>query len=239
MEEKRNIRLLKAEEIDVRVGAIYEKGITLLLYKDARVDMAILDEIYGPMNWSRRHVMFGDVMFCELAVKNTETGEWVVKMDVGSPSFAEPIKGQASDSFKRTGVLFGIGRELYTAPFIWLDRSKVDIDTVKSKEVVKDHFTVQTIQYDEEKRCITGLIITNQKKQVVYQYMASASSKKNEEQVIISPEQISELYTQLKRTGVPLEQVLNRYKIKAISEMTPEVWLKAMNSLRMTASKVA
>ena len=66
MEEKRNIRLLKAEEIDVRVGAIYEKGITLLLYKDARVDMAILDEIYGPLNWSRKHVMFGDVMFCEL-----------------------------------------------------------------------------------------------------------------------------------------------------------------------------
>ena len=238
MEEKRNIRLLKAEEIDVRVGAIYEKGITLLLYKDARVDMAILDEIYGPLNWSRKHVMFGDVMFCELAVKNTETGEWVVKMDVGSPSFAEPIKGQASDSFKRAGVLLGIGRELYTAPFIWIEKSKVEIDVVKDKKTVKDHFTVQTIQYDEEKRCITGLIITNQKKQVVYQYMAAAG-KKNEESVIISPEQISELYSQLKRTGVPLEQVLKRYKIKAISEMTPEVWLKAMNSLRMTANKAA
>jgi len=51
--------------------------------------------------------------------------------------------------------------------------------------------------------------------------------------------QIKELYEQLNRTGVPLSQVLTRYKIKTISEMSPEVWLKAMNSLRMTASKVA
>ena len=239
MEEKNNIRLLRAEEIDVRVGAIYEKGITLLLYKDARVDMAILDEIYGPLNWSRRHVMFGDAMFCELSVKNEETGEWVTKTDVGAPSFAEPIKGQASDSFKRAAVLFGIGRELYTAPFMWLDKSKVDIKLENNKRIVKDRFSVQTIQYDEEKRYITGLVIINQNNEVVYQYMAAAGNKRKTESVVISPEQIKELYEQLNRTGVPLSQVLTRYKIKTISEMSPEVWLKAMNSLRMTANKVA
>ena len=238
MEEKK-IRLLQASEIDVRVGAIYEKGITLLLYKDARVDMAILDETYGPLNWSRKHLMFGDVMFCELSVKNEETGEWITKTDVGSPSFAEPIKGQASDSFKRAAVLLGIGRELYTAPFIWLEASKVDIKVENGKRMVKDRFFVQTIQYDEEKRCVTGLIITNQKNEVVYQYMSCATSNSKKDALIISPEQIKELYEQLNRTGVPLSQVLTRYKIKTISEMSPEVWLKAMNSLRMTANKVA
>jgi len=238
MEEKRNIRLLKAEEIDVRVGAIYEKGITLLLYKDARVDMAILDEIYGPLNWSRKHVMFGDAMFCELSVKNEETGEWVTKTDVGTSSFAEPIKGQASDSFKRAAVLFGIGRELYTAPFIWLAKSKVDIQIENGKRLVKDRFSVQTIQYDEVRRCITGLVITNQDNVVVFQFMDMRENK-DPVTVTITTEQTAQLMSELKRTGISLPGVLKKYKLNKISDMSPELWQKAMKVLQETGDKAA
>ena len=45
-----NIRTLKANEIECRIGTINEKGCSLLLYKDARVDMRLLDEVFGPMN---------------------------------------------------------------------------------------------------------------------------------------------------------------------------------------------
>ena len=238
MEEKNKIRLLKAEEIDVRVGAIYKDYISLLLYADARTVAEILDEAFGPMGWQRKHHYIDGVMFCELSVKD-KSGEWISRMDLGTASYSDPEKGMASDSFKRSAVMFSVTKELYSSPPIYINIDKVTIKEVNGKKTVKDRFSVQTIQYDEEKRCITGLVIINQNKEVVYQYMAAAGNKRKSESVIISPEQIKELYEQLNRTGVPLSQVLTRYKIKTISEMSPEVWLKAMNSLRMTASKVA
>ena len=45
--EQNLIRLLKADEIECRVSLINEKGLSLLLYKDARVDQKILDETFG------------------------------------------------------------------------------------------------------------------------------------------------------------------------------------------------
>lgn len=45
------IRLLRADEIEIRAASISEKGVSLLLYKDARVDMSILDEIFGVYGW--------------------------------------------------------------------------------------------------------------------------------------------------------------------------------------------
>lgn len=56
-EEKKvlKFRKLKADEIECRIGQIKENGLSLLLYKDARVDMNILDETVGPLNWKREH----------------------------------------------------------------------------------------------------------------------------------------------------------------------------------------
>ena len=48
-------RLLNADEIECRVSTVSEKGLSLLLYKDARADMNLLDETVGPMNWQRSH----------------------------------------------------------------------------------------------------------------------------------------------------------------------------------------
>lgn len=95
-------RNLRADEIDVRVATCSEKGCSLLLYKDARVDQNILDETFGIYGWERTHQLIGDRLYCTVKVKNPETGEWISKQDVGTESNTEKEKGQASDSFKRS-----------------------------------------------------------------------------------------------------------------------------------------
>lgn len=232
----KEIRLLNAEEIDVRVGGIYEKGITLLLYKDARVDMSILDEVFGPMGWQRHHVMVGEGMLCEVSVKDEKTGEWITKTDLGAPSFSEPLKGAASDSFKRASTNWGIGRELYTAPFIWIPREKVEVREERGKQVVKDSFRVQSISYDANRK-IVGLVICNQKNVVVFQKMVLAKQEKAT--AGIDAEQTAMLLEELKRTGVSLGAVLRKYKLNKISDMSPQLWKKAMEALQNTADREA
>lgn len=114
------MRPLRADEIDVRVGQIYERGVTLLLYKNARVDMAILDEEFGAENWQRDHKEIKGNLYCGIGVWSDDKKQWVWKWDCGTESYTEKEKGEASDSFKRAGFCWGIGRELYTTPFIWL-----------------------------------------------------------------------------------------------------------------------
>ena len=114
-------RTLRADEIDVRVqevkksaqGKVYSM---LLLYKDARVDMTLLDEKFTMYGWQREHFFKDGRNYCRVKVFNERTGEWIIKEDVGTPSYTEKDKGQASDAFKRACVNFGIGRELYTSP---------------------------------------------------------------------------------------------------------------------------
>jgi len=91
-------RKLKADEIDCRVSTINEKGLSLLLFKDARVDMNLLDETVGPMNWQRCHHMIGDRLYCTVSIWDGKEGIWVSKQDVGTESYTEKEKGQASDS---------------------------------------------------------------------------------------------------------------------------------------------
>lgn len=115
-------RALKAEEIDCRVAQTFNnpdgtiKGITLLLYKDARCDMNVLDE--SGLLWQRRHYECKGNLFCSVGI-NID-GEWIWKDDCGAESYTEKEKGEASDSFKRACVNWGIGRELYTAPLIYI-----------------------------------------------------------------------------------------------------------------------
>ena len=230
------IRLLREDEIEVRVGAIYEKGITLLLYKNARVDMTILDSCYGPMNWQRHHFMAGEAMLCEVSIKDKTTGEWITKTDLGTPSFSEPLKGAASDSFKRACTNWGIGRELYTAPFIWIPIQKVEMkEGDRGKKLVKDSFAVQTIRYNEEKRTITGLVIRNQKNQVVFQYLEIHKDVP----VTINNEQTAELLEELKRTGISLSSVLRKHKLNKLSDMSIELWESAMEALNQTPERAA
>lgn len=110
-------RSLKANEIDVRVQQFKEgEYVNLLLYKDARCDMNILDESVGALNWKREHSR--DNANCTVSIWDSEKSQWVGKEDTGTESNTEKEKGLASDSFKRASFNWGIGRELYTAPEI-------------------------------------------------------------------------------------------------------------------------
>lgn len=175
-----NVRLLKANEIDVRVGTINEKGATLLLYKDARVDMNILDE--SGVKWKRSHELINGNLFCTISVFDEEIGEWISRQDVGVESNTEKEKGQASDAFKRAGFNFGIGRELYTAPFTWISADTYNgfingkTPNGKDRWATYDKFAVDKISYDDNKE-ISELVIRNTKSnKIVFNFGGSQST---------------------------------------------------------------
>lgn len=145
-------RLLNQDEIDCRVSQGTKDGVSLLLYKDARVDQKILDEIYGPMNWQRTHQTIDGRLYCTISVWDDDKKQWVSKQDVGTESNTEAEKGQASDSFKRAAFNWGIGRELYSAPFIWVDKNHCKMESYKDragkdKWTTRDKFEVKSITY--------------------------------------------------------------------------------------------
>lgn len=152
-------RTLTEKDIDVRVAMVKENGISLLLYKDARVDMDILDETVGPTNWKREHQFKDGKLYCTVSIWDSEKQQWVGKEDVGTESNTEQEKGQASDSFKRACFNWGIGRELYTAPFIWITPEYCNIKEVKGRLVCNDKFTIEKIEVKDKE--ITGLAIRN------------------------------------------------------------------------------
>ena len=149
-------RPLEVTEIDVRVAQVKESGISLLLYKDARCDMNILDETVGAFGWKREHTR--DNANCIVSIWDEEKNQWISKEDTGKESNTEKEKGQASDSFKRACFNWGIGRELYTAPFIWIPADKCNI---KDKKCY-DKFYVSQIIYDDKKQ-IVAVAINNEK----------------------------------------------------------------------------
>ena len=164
-------RNLTEDEIECRVQQVQESGLIVLLYKNARCDMNILDETVGAMNWQREHYECKCNLFCKVGINTNfyipeHPHEWIYKSDCGAESNTEKKKGEASDSFKRACVNWGIGRELYTAPFIWIpnkDSKRNDnykVYTKNGKPATKDKFVVEKIVITEEKK-ITGVAIRN------------------------------------------------------------------------------
>lgn len=168
-------RTLKADEIECKVSTINEKGLSLLLYKTARVDMDILDETVGHDNWQRDHKECKGNLFCGIGIWDKEKSQWIWKYDCGVESdFGDKQKGEASDSFKRAGFNWGIGRELYTAPFIYIPADKCTLFKTGRKDKngkdvysTYDKFYVEAIKYND-KREIIGLSIKNQKNERVF-----------------------------------------------------------------------
>lgn len=165
-------RDLKSDEIDCRVAQIKKTWLSLLLYKDARVDMNILDETVGPLNWDRDHKELKGNIYAGIGIWNEEKNRMIWKWDAGKESNTEAEKGEASDSFKRAGVNWGIGRELYTSPAIFIPitdkEGNVNYETEekKGKLVTKTRFYVEAIQIVDKE--ITGLSIKNNKNKRVF-----------------------------------------------------------------------
>lgn len=164
----KEFRTLTADEIEVRVGSVSRGKASLLLYKDARCDMAILDETVGPLNWQRHHSR--DNANCIVSIWDDEKKQWIEKEDTGTESNTEREKGLASDSFKRACVNLGIGRELYTSP-----RITINCETVQegNRHKLKNPWQfygcrVASIEYDD-KRQIKQLSITKDG-QVIYSF---------------------------------------------------------------------
>lgn len=251
------IRLLRADEIECRVSTINEKGISLLLFKDARVDQKILDEAFGPLGWKRTHQSIDGNLYCTVEVWDGEKQQWVAKQDVGIAGYAEKEKGQASDSFKRACFNWGVGRELYTAPFLWVPAVKADIRSKDGRYVTPDRFHVQSIAYNEQRE-IAALTIINNRGQTVFAMgraeapeeakpakeagtvpETKAPEKASTTRKAITVRQKKALEKELERTGVAMEAVLERYRIQKLEQMTPEIYQNAMNSLKKTKAKEA
>lgn len=301
--EKGIIRVLRPEEIEVRVSMVNDRGVTLLLYKDARVDQRILDETFGPFGWKRSHQCIEGNLYCTVEIFDRESKEWVAKQDVGSTGYTEKEKSQASDSFKRACFNWGIGRELYSAPFIWVPANKVDIREKDGRFVCNDRFRVGSISYSSNRE-ITGLEIMNKAGALVYSFSAGAAvqgDRKPEEpkqqasvsvdstgagvqekrqkaaeqeqrlrlgqsgqgtqagtrkdaalgqgtcssgsgsraqagkrKPSISETQMNALNAELKRTGVAMEAVQDRYQIHEPAQMPKELYDRVMSALSKT-----
>lgn len=181
-----DIPLLGAADVECRIQSIIpakdEKGYSaiLLLYKDARVDMRILDQVFGPMNWQRTHEVINGNLFCSIDIWDEDKKAWVRKQDVGVESNTEKEKGQASDSFKRAGTNVGIGRELYTAPFIYIpldDKEYIPNGKGGIKCKTSTRFSVAHISYNE-RREISELKIEDGNGKIRYIYPRSQSHQK-------------------------------------------------------------
>lgn len=245
-----HFRSLRADEIDCRVQSVKENGLSILLYKDARVDQNILDETVGPMNWQRHHTR--DNANCIVSIWDDDKHQWIEKEDTGTESYTEKEKGLASDSFKRACFNWGIGRELYTAPFIWIASDKCEIKNVKGKLTCYERFKVKNIEVSNS--AITALKIVNSKDQTVFAWgnnqrtaHAEKPSKATEyarNKVTIKEQQINLLKAELERTGCTekamLNSVIKKYSLSqdfTVEQMTVDQYTWLMGNLKILATK--
>lgn len=174
--EGNTFRALRADEIELRVGTVNKQGFSLLCYKDARCDMNILDETVGMCGWQRDHKEIKGNLYCGVGIFS-EDG-WVWKWDCGTESYTEGEKGEASDSFKRACFNLGIGRELYTSPFIWI-KGHLD-DKGKPDQRYVGGLKVTEIAYDEStsRRTITKMVIKDKDNVVAFSFGTNTPSVK-------------------------------------------------------------
>ena len=198
-------------------------------------------------------------LYCTVEILNKDTGEWIAKQDVGTTGYTEKEKSKASDSFKRACFNWGIGRELYSAPFIRIPSGKAIIqmkeDTDRKKRYYcNDRFSVSSIGYNAARE-MDSLVVVNEKGQEVYTMKQkdnpgtarskekntdkSGDEKKTGQKNPITKEQMESLQAELERTGVTMEAVQDRYQIKEPWNMSGELYNKVMSALKRTKPKEA
>lgn len=179
--------LLRPDQIEVRVGQVGENGYSVLLYKTARTDAEILDQVVGQGNWQKRFytlngVGTGDgvrsIVVCSVGIYDDDKHEWVWKDDSGTEGDIEQDKSVCSDAFKRAsgGSCWGIGRELYYTGFVFIKGgTHKEMVYGKEKWVLNDKYdklSVKEIAWSNDTKLKT-LVITNKNKEIVYSYGSS------------------------------------------------------------------
>ena len=236
-------RDLHADEIECRVSTVTEKGVSLLLYKDARCDMNILDETVGAENWQNKFYEQKGILFCSLGINTnyhnpTLPDRWIWKDDAGTESNTEAEKGNASDARKRSGFAFGLGRELYTAPFIWIKAGDCKVfpnAKTRSGFDCRDRFTVTDVEIQNKK--IVKLEIRNDSTG------QRAFIWGNAQATINKPELINDLYkftlkNLISETNTDVAKILGYYEVKQIEDMTMDQGLDAIRMLEAKKEKV-
>lgn len=222
-------RKLRADEIDCRVKNIKQNGLSLLLYKDARCDQNILDETVGAMNWQRHHSR--DNANCIVSIWDSEKNQWVEKEDTGKESRTDKEKGLASDSFKRACFNWGIGRELYTAPFIWINADDCNIKDGKCT----DRFKVTKIDYTGDR--ITALVIYNTKTREICFRLGNPTNEPSEPEEPsianerIKPHEARVIKRMLEESKSDIDSFLGYYHVNKVENMTESDYVDASRKL--------
>ncbi len=230
-------RLLNADEIELRVGNVSKNGCTLLLYKDARCDMNILDE--SDVIWQRDHKEIKGVMYCGVSIWFTDIG-WVTKWDAGTESNTESQKGEASDSFKRSCVNWGLGRELYTSPMIFHNCDTVEYTDKNGKKKYNltnpwevNGMRVTKIGYKND--AISHLQIMDKSNTVVYEF---GSQGKKEEVDVIDPAMAKTIIDLADLKKVSVAEICKHYDVESVYALTHEQAGKAKAKLMKTKTPV-
>ena len=201
MKVEGKIRPLRADEIEIRIARIKKGGYQLLLYKDSRCDKRILDEVFGMMGWKNEYQEIKGNLYCTISVWNNDLKQWISKQDCGTKSNVEKEKGEASDAFKRAATAWGIGRELYTRLFIWVNGGVQPKLNAKKEQIVVSgepqyelinpfmKWHVGKLEVDEETEKIVGLTVEDDKGIQVYSY-GTCAPKGGRKDEFISPSDI-------------------------------------------------
>lgn len=246
-------RALRADEIECRVAQVGKtaKGAwcSLLLYKDARCDMNILDEVIGSALWQRDHKELKGNMYAGIGLYNADLKAWVWKWDCGTESYTEAEKGEASDSFKRAGFNWGIGRELYTSPKIFINLEEKEVEdnskTGKPQLARGVHFYVAHITYSEngEKRTIDELVIKDKSGNTRFEQIDKSKKKAVEKanadfgKQLETPtfeENKAKVLKMLEDTGININVILSYFEAQSLDDMTNEELIKAQVKLEKT-----
>ena len=238
----KKIRTLNADEIEVRVNQIKSNWCSVLLYKDARCDMNILDETFGAMNWEREHKELKGNIYCGVSIYDKEKDDWVTKWDAGKESYTESEKGEASDSFKRACVNIGIGRELYTSPSIFImprkdmtknagksNEQKEYYESENGKYTTKTRFHVAFIDYDD-KRNIKDLIIKDNDGHIRF----SQVSKELGKEMFKLQDELEKLMldAEKKDDNFDMEKVYEYYKSNGTNDFTLDQYKDAIELMK-------
>ena len=198
---------------------------SLLLYVTSRDGQKRLDEKYGALGWQDRYEVIDGDLYCIISAWDNEKKMWISKEDVGTASYTAKEKGRASDAFKRACVKHGIGRELYTAPFIWIPAANCHIKTDNNgKSSTRDKFFVNLIKYSSDGK-IDELEIVDQEMNIVFKQYPSQKIDDVKYQVLLG---------KLEEADVSMDTIVELFHVNTLQELDINQWNKCMRKLEVT-----
>lgn len=168
-------RLLKADEIEVRVQSVKNGKATMLLYIDSRCVTNLLDEAVGCMNWQTEFYQVNGLIMGKLGIWDDDKKTWVWKSDTGTESNIEAEKGQISDTYKRLLSRWGV-TELYSAPRIQLEDDGYNNTGYKVSEIAY------------EGRKITHLVIVNRFGKEAFRWDINGNNSVSQPSPVLTPQ---------------------------------------------------